>query len=94
MPPTECFLFCDRAVCSVFPGCAAQRNFCDGTWCQNGGTCVSRWNMYLCECPLRFGGKNCEQGEGLGAHLTPGASETPILGVRAHVGLHVQSRSL
>nr|XP_055185393.1 LOW QUALITY PROTEIN: cadherin EGF LAG seven-pass G-type receptor 1 [Nyctereutes procyonoides] len=42
-------------------GCAAQRNFCDGTWCQNGGTCVSRWNMYLCECPLRFGGKNCEQ---------------------------------
>ncbi|XP_035585025.1 cadherin EGF LAG seven-pass G-type receptor 1 isoform X1 [Zalophus californianus] len=42
-------------------GCAAQRNFCDGTWCQNGGTCVSRWNTYLCECPLRFGGKNCEQ---------------------------------
>ncbi|XP_044771248.1 cadherin EGF LAG seven-pass G-type receptor 1 [Neomonachus schauinslandi] len=42
-------------------GCAAQRNFCDGTWCQNGGTCVSRWNTYICECPLRFGGKNCEQ---------------------------------
>uniref|UniRef100_A0A8C4MWH3 Cadherin EGF LAG seven-pass G-type receptor 1 n=1 Tax=Equus asinus asinus TaxID=83772 RepID=A0A8C4MWH3_EQUAS len=42
-------------------GCVAQRNFCDGTWCQNGGTCVSRWNTYLCECPLRFGGKNCEQ---------------------------------
>ncbi|XP_074182682.1 cadherin EGF LAG seven-pass G-type receptor 1 isoform X1 [Rhinolophus sinicus] len=41
-------------------GCAAQRNFCDGTWCQNGGTCVSRWSTYLCECPLRFGGKNCE----------------------------------
>ncbi|XP_069855921.1 cadherin EGF LAG seven-pass G-type receptor 1 isoform X2 [Dipodomys merriami] len=42
-------------------GCAAQRNFCDGTSCQNGGTCVNRWNMYLCECPLHFGGKNCEQ---------------------------------
>ncbi|KAK2497570.1 hypothetical protein MC885_008384, partial [Smutsia gigantea] len=42
-------------------GCTAQRNFCDGAWCQNGGTCVSRWNTYLCECPLRFGGKNCEQ---------------------------------
>ncbi|XP_036134132.1 cadherin EGF LAG seven-pass G-type receptor 1 [Molossus molossus] len=41
-------------------GCAAQRNFCDGTWCQNGGTCVSRWSTYLCQCPLRFGGKNCE----------------------------------
>lgn len=42
-------------------GCAAQRNFCDGAWCQNGGACVSRWNTYLCECPLGFGGKNCEQ---------------------------------
>ncbi|XP_053055503.1 cadherin EGF LAG seven-pass G-type receptor 1 isoform X3 [Acinonyx jubatus] len=42
-------------------GCDAQRNFCDRTWCQNGGTCVSRWNTYVCECPLRFGGKNCEQ---------------------------------
>ncbi|XP_036093576.1 cadherin EGF LAG seven-pass G-type receptor 1 isoform X5 [Rousettus aegyptiacus] len=42
-------------------GCAAQRDFCEGTWCQNGGTCVSRWSTYLCECPLRFGGKNCEQ---------------------------------
>ncbi|KAG8517969.1 Cadherin EGF LAG seven-pass G-type receptor 1 [Galemys pyrenaicus] len=41
-------------------GCAAQRNFCEGTWCQNGGSCVSRWNTYSCECPLRFGGKNCE----------------------------------
>ncbi|KAM6214870.1 cadherin EGF LAG seven-pass G-type receptor 1 [Rhynchocyon petersi] len=42
-------------------GCPAQRNFCEGTWCQNGGTCVNRWNAYLCTCPLRFGGKNCEQ---------------------------------
>ncbi|XP_058596968.1 cadherin EGF LAG seven-pass G-type receptor 1 isoform X1 [Neofelis nebulosa] len=42
-------------------GCDAQRNFCDRTRCQNGGTCVSRWNTYACECPLRFGGKNCEQ---------------------------------
>ncbi|XP_036157861.1 cadherin EGF LAG seven-pass G-type receptor 1 isoform X4 [Myotis myotis] len=41
-------------------GCAAQRNFCEGTWCQNGGTCVSRWDTHLCRCPLRFGGKNCE----------------------------------
>ncbi|XP_075816371.1 cadherin EGF LAG seven-pass G-type receptor 1 isoform X1 [Microtus pennsylvanicus] len=42
-------------------GCASQRNFCDGISCQNGGTCVNRWNTYLCDCPLRFGGKNCEQ---------------------------------
>ncbi|XP_006888184.1 PREDICTED: cadherin EGF LAG seven-pass G-type receptor 1 [Elephantulus edwardii] len=42
-------------------GCAAQRNFCEGAWCQNGGTCVNKWDTYLCSCPLRFGGKNCEQ---------------------------------
>nr|KAF6277507.1 cadherin EGF LAG seven-pass G-type receptor 1 [Pipistrellus kuhlii] len=41
-------------------GCAAQRDFCEGTWCQNGGSCVSRWDTHLCRCPLRFGGKNCE----------------------------------
>ncbi|MEJ1288926.1 hypothetical protein NN561_019963 [Cricetulus griseus] len=52
-------------------GCASQRNFCDGTSCQNGGTCVNKWNTYLCECPLRFGGKNCEQGKNLFLHPKP-----------------------
>ncbi|XP_012927900.2 cadherin EGF LAG seven-pass G-type receptor 1 isoform X1 [Heterocephalus glaber] len=42
-------------------GCAAQTDFCKGTVCQHGGTCVNRWSTYLCRCPLRFGGKNCEQ---------------------------------
>ncbi|XP_077025300.1 cadherin EGF LAG seven-pass G-type receptor 1 [Tamandua tetradactyla] len=42
-------------------GCSALRNFCAGVSCQNGGTCVSKWNTYLCKCPLRFGGKTCEQ---------------------------------
>ncbi|KAG8439892.1 hypothetical protein GDO86_005888 [Hymenochirus boettgeri] len=42
-------------------GCAAKKNFCDTIFCQNGGTCVNKWNTYYCECPLQFGGKNCEQ---------------------------------
>ncbi|XP_029473103.1 cadherin EGF LAG seven-pass G-type receptor 1 isoform X2 [Rhinatrema bivittatum] len=42
-------------------GCASKKNFCDTTACQNGGTCVNQWNTYLCECPLQYGGKNCEQ---------------------------------
>lgn len=39
---------------------------------------MSRWTTYLCECPLRFGGKNCEQGEGLVLRWPPlhGASES------------------
>ncbi|KAJ6666417.1 hypothetical protein lerEdw1_000691 [Lerista edwardsae] len=40
---------------------AAQKNYCTTNWCQNGGTCVNRWNTYTCECPLQYGGKNCEQ---------------------------------
>ncbi|XP_073475805.1 cadherin EGF LAG seven-pass G-type receptor 1 isoform X2 [Aquarana catesbeiana] len=42
-------------------GCPAKRNFCDTSVCQNGGTCVNKWNTYYCDCPLHFGGKNCEQ---------------------------------
>uniref|UniRef100_A0A8C3K526 Cadherin EGF LAG seven-pass G-type receptor 1 n=1 Tax=Calidris pygmaea TaxID=425635 RepID=A0A8C3K526_9CHAR len=45
----------------TLPGCAAQRNYCETSWCQNGGTCVNKWNTYICECPVRYGGKNCEQ---------------------------------
>ncbi|XP_010148518.1 PREDICTED: cadherin EGF LAG seven-pass G-type receptor 1-like, partial [Eurypyga helias] len=45
----------------TLPGCAAQRNYCETNWCQNGGTCINKWNMYICECPVRYGGKNCEQ---------------------------------
>uniref|UniRef100_A0A3B3SA85 Cadherin EGF LAG seven-pass G-type receptor 1 n=1 Tax=Paramormyrops kingsleyae TaxID=1676925 RepID=A0A3B3SA85_9TELE len=42
-------------------GCAAKRDFCSTSVCQNGGTCVNRWNTYYCNCPLGYGGKNCEQ---------------------------------
>ncbi|KAE8623202.1 hypothetical protein XENTR_v10005537 [Xenopus tropicalis] len=43
------------------PGCLAKKNQCDGNSCQNGGTCVNRWDGYSCECSLGYGGKNCEQ---------------------------------
>ncbi|XP_068955424.1 cadherin EGF LAG seven-pass G-type receptor 1 [Petaurus breviceps papuanus] len=42
-------------------GCEAQENHCANIWCQNGGTCVNKWNTYICDCPLRYGGRNCEQ---------------------------------
>ncbi|XP_023685991.2 cadherin EGF LAG seven-pass G-type receptor 1 isoform X1 [Paramormyrops kingsleyae] len=42
-------------------GCAAKRNFCSTSVCQNGGTCANEWNTYSCDCPLHYGGKNCEQ---------------------------------
>ena len=86
-----CSVSCSEPIpCTPSPGCAAQRNFCDGTWCQNGGTCVSGWNTYLCECPLRFGGKNCEQGEswrgGCRVPRPPVACVSPGLGPGGELG--------
>ncbi|XP_073429603.1 cadherin EGF LAG seven-pass G-type receptor 1 isoform X2 [Dendrobates tinctorius] len=45
----------------TLPGCSAKQNFCDTNICQNQGTCVNKWNTYFCDCPLHYGGKNCEQ---------------------------------
>ncbi|MGH0155443.1 UNVERIFIED_CONTAM: hypothetical protein FKN15_062826 [Acipenser sinensis] len=45
------------------PGCSAKRHFCTSNTCMNGGTCANKWSSFSCECPLGFGGKNCEQGE-------------------------------
>ncbi|XP_063811014.1 cadherin EGF LAG seven-pass G-type receptor 2-like isoform X2 [Pseudophryne corroboree] len=42
------------------PGCPAKKNQCEGKKCQHGGTCVNRWDGYSCECPLGYGGKDCE----------------------------------
>ncbi|XP_066580030.1 cadherin EGF LAG seven-pass G-type receptor 1 isoform X2 [Amia ocellicauda] len=42
-------------------GCTAKKDFCVTNVCLNGGTCINKWNTYGCECPLRYGGKNCEQ---------------------------------
>ncbi|KAM9407050.1 cadherin EGF LAG seven-pass G-type receptor 1-like isoform 5-T5 [Salvelinus alpinus] len=42
-------------------GCPAKINFCTKDLCQNGGVCVNKWNTYSCDCPLGYGGKNCEQ---------------------------------
>uniref|UniRef100_A0A8C1IXA9 Coagulation factor IX n=1 Tax=Cyprinus carpio TaxID=7962 RepID=A0A8C1IXA9_CYPCA len=33
---------------------------CQSTPCQNGGKCEDGMNTYICWCPARFSGKNCE----------------------------------
>ncbi|XP_043932407.1 cadherin EGF LAG seven-pass G-type receptor 2 isoform X2 [Protopterus annectens] len=51
------------------PGCAAKKNFCESNTCVNGGTCVNQWDSFSCECPLGFGGRNCEQVMALPQHF-------------------------
>uniref|UniRef100_A0A8C9TNS2 Cadherin, EGF LAG seven-pass G-type receptor 2 n=1 Tax=Scleropages formosus TaxID=113540 RepID=A0A8C9TNS2_SCLFO len=41
--------------------CLAKKHFCNNSPCLNGGTCVNRWGSYSCDCPLGFGGRNCEK---------------------------------
>ncbi|XP_040264648.1 cadherin EGF LAG seven-pass G-type receptor 3 [Bufo bufo] len=40
-------------------GCNAKQSFCDPKPCKNGGSCTSGWGTYTCDCPLGFGGKDC-----------------------------------
>ncbi|KAF5879799.1 cadherin EGF LAG seven-pass G-type receptor 2-like, partial [Clarias magur] len=43
------------------PGCSAKRQMCVSNPCVNSGVCVSLWGSLRCDCPLGFGGRNCEK---------------------------------
>ncbi|KAM4613350.1 cadherin EGF LAG seven-pass G-type receptor 2 [Polymixia lowei] len=45
----------------TLPGCSAKRHFCNNSPCLNGGTCVNLWGSFSCDCPLGYGGQNCER---------------------------------
>ncbi|XP_072336405.1 cadherin EGF LAG seven-pass G-type receptor 2 isoform X1 [Scyliorhinus torazame] len=78
-------------------GCSAKWNFCDSNTCENGGTCVNRWETFSCECPLGFGGKNCEQvmvspQRFLGNSLVSWSNLTSTITLPWYIGLMFRTR--
>lgn len=35
-------------------------NECESNPCQNGGSCLDRFNMFVCECPPGYSGPVCD----------------------------------
>ncbi|XP_029430115.1 cadherin EGF LAG seven-pass G-type receptor 2 [Rhinatrema bivittatum] len=79
------------------PGCSAKRNFCDSNACSNGGTCVNQWDSFSCECPLGYGGRNCQQEMAspqrfLGSSLVSWSGLPITVTLPWHVGLMFRTR--
>nr|XP_023415852.1 cadherin EGF LAG seven-pass G-type receptor 3 isoform X2 [Cavia porcellus] len=41
-------------------GCQAKLQFCDSGPCKNNGFCSERWGGFSCDCPVGFGGRDCQ----------------------------------
>lgn len=46
--------------CFLCPRCELEIDECESNPCRNGGRCLDRFNMFLCECPSGFSGAICD----------------------------------
>jgi len=44
------------------PGCPREEVCVGQTACLNGGTCLTGWEGYSCDCPVDYEGVNCSEG--------------------------------
>lgn len=47
---------CHRLSCR----CEMEINECESNPCRNGGSCLDRFNMFVCECPPGYSGPICD----------------------------------
>ena len=52
----------DPGTCRLFVAISFDVIYCHlgNKTCLNKGNCTDLWNLYRCDCPWPFGGKNCE----------------------------------
>ncbi|NWX12217.1 FA7 factor, partial [Aegotheles bennettii] len=50
----------ERTVTRLTLNVFTDPNDCDSSPCQNGGSCDDQYQDYVCRCPTRYEGKNCE----------------------------------
>lgn len=47
--------------CDFVPGrCETEIDECQSNPCRNGGSCLDRFNMFVCECPPGYSGPTCD----------------------------------
>ena len=68
------FIYFDSAT--VAP--VDSSNECSPSPCQNSGTCINRYNDYLCVCKRGYSGKNCETGKHAYGFLYEGGEGDPV----------------
>uniref|UniRef100_A0A8D0H436 Cadherin EGF LAG seven-pass G-type receptor 2 n=1 Tax=Sphenodon punctatus TaxID=8508 RepID=A0A8D0H436_SPHPU len=74
------------------PGCSAKKNVCGSNTCHNGGTCVNQWDTFSCECPLGFGGKDCNPQRFLGSSVVIWNNLALTVTLPWHIGLMFRTR--
>lgn len=50
----------ERTIFYVVTSLSLKEDKCSYHSCQNNGTCTFRGDEYLCQCPVGYGGKDCE----------------------------------
>lgn len=47
-------------VCPLCPRCESEIDECASNPCRHGGSCLDRFNMFVCECPPGYSGPTCD----------------------------------